>query len=53
MFDFEKFTTTQQPKDIDMFNAFSPLEHLKALGIAYAVGVTSTLLVSLYLKWNE
>ena len=36
-----------------MFNAFSPLEHLKALGIAYAVGVASTALVSLYVKWSK
>jgi hypothetical protein len=36
-----------------MLDSFSPLENLKALAITYAAGVTSAILVSLYVKWAK
>jgi|GEM_PF-3255093 len=33
-----------------MFNNSSPLENLKAFGIAYAAGILSTALVRLYVR---
>lgn len=34
-----------------MFDTFSPIENLKAFAITYVAGITSALLVSLYVKW--
>lgn len=36
-----------------MFDTFSPIENLKAFAIAYAAGIASTMLVSLYVKWAK
>jgi hypothetical protein len=33
-----------------MFDSFSPLENLKAFAIAYAAGIVTAMLVSLYVE---
>jgi hypothetical protein len=36
-----------------MLDSFSPLENLKAFGLAFAAGVVSTIFVNLYAKWMK